>query len=146
MVVYNHWGTEHKTTPDSEQRKHAQELANAGADIICGSHTHCMQPCKWINASDGRKVLLMYSMGNFVSSMPRETSNDTVIVEVAIRRESDGSVHAVSEKLHPCRVVYSFKGKTFVVMPTAKKTEYSSLKKQLEAAEERILSILLAER
>ena len=146
IVVYEHWGREHTHSPIDKQRKHAQEIADAGADIICGSHSHCMQPCKWITSSSGKKVLLMYSMGNFVSSMGQEAANDTVIVEVRIRRESDGSVHAVSDKLHPCRVLYSFKGSGFVVMPTSKKTEYSSIKAQLEAAEKRILDELNAER
>lgn len=146
VVVYEHWGREHTHSPIDKQRQHAQELADAGVDIICGSHSHCMQPCKWITSSSGKKVLLMYSMGNFVSSMGQDAANDTVIVEVKITRESNGAVHAVSEKLHPCRVLYTFNGKGFVVMPTSKKDEYSSIRSQLTAAEQRILSVLNSER
>ena len=146
VVVYEHWGREHTHSPIDKQRQHAQELADAGVDIICGSHSHCMQPCKWITSSSGKKVLLMYSMGNFVSSMGQEAANDTVIIEVKIRRESNGSVHAVSDKLHPCRVLYTFNGKGFVVMPTSKKDDYPSIRSRLAAAEQRILSVLNSER
>ena len=145
VVVYEHWGKEHSHEPTDTVRQHARELAEAGADIICGSHSHAVQPVVWLRASDGRKVLCMYSLGNFVSSMSQQAANDTFIEEVKIKVSSDGSVKISSEKSHPCRVFSSLNGKNFVVVPTSN-TSLSSIQSQLAAAKERIMSIIQKER
>jgi poly-gamma-glutamate synthesis protein (capsule biosynthesis protein) len=119
-------------------------MADAGVDIICGSHSHSMQPIVWLTASDGRRVLCMYSLGNFVSSMARETANDTVIVEVRITRESSGRVLVANEICHPCRVFPQLQGKYFVVVPTDN-TSIPSIKSRLKEAEKRIMDIITSE-
>ncbi len=60
LVVYIHWGTENQETTDWAQEKQAKEIADAGADLIIGDHTHCLQR---ISSVDG--VPVFYSMGNF---------------------------------------------------------------------------------
>lgn len=145
VVVYEHWGREHSHVPTDTVRRHARELANAGADIICGSHSHAVQPVVWLKASDGRRVLCMYSLGNFVSSMSQQAANDTFIEEVRIKVTSGGRAKPVSEKSHTCRVFNSLGGKYFVVVPTSN-TSIPSIRSQLEAARERILAIIHSER
>ena len=44
VVVMPHWGTEYDHKPDMIEYKMSQAMINAGADIIIGSHTHCVQP------------------------------------------------------------------------------------------------------
>ena len=46
VLTYIHWGVdaEYKTEPSASMRRMAQELADAGADYIVGSHTHSVQP------------------------------------------------------------------------------------------------------
>lgn len=89
IVAYNHWGAEHTHQPTPKVVTHAQEMADAGVDIIIGSHSHAVQPVVWLTAADGRQVLCAYSMGNFVSSMGRSTANDTFIAEIGIVREGE---------------------------------------------------------
>ena len=145
IVAYNHWGAEHTDKPTDKVRRHAQEMADAGVDLIIGSHSHSMQPIVWLTAADGRRVYCCYSLGNFVSSMGRETAKDTVIVELDLHRSGDGSISVTEETLHTCRVFPSLNGKAWVVVPTDT-TLYSSIRSELEAAERRILSIILSER
>ena len=145
IVAYNHWGAEHTNKPTDKVRRHAQEMADAGVDLIIGSHSHSMQPIVWLTAADGRRVYCCYSLGNFVSSMGRETAKDTVIVELDLHRSGDGSISVTEETLHTCRVFPSLNGKAWVVVPTDT-TLYSSIRSELEAAERRILSIILSER
>lgn len=140
IVAYNHWGAEHTHQPTPKVVTHAQEMADAGVDIIIGSHSHAVQPVVWLTASDGRQVLCAYSMGNFVSSMGRSTANDTFIAEIGIVREG-GSVRVESEKYHPCRVFPQLKGYWYVVVPT-NVTIVNSIIPQLKAAEERITAIV----
>lgn len=140
IVAYNHWGAEHTHQPTPKVVTHAQEMADAGVDIIIGSHSHAVQPVVWLTAADGRQVLCAYSMGNFVSSMGRSTANDTFIAEIGIVREG-GSVRVESEKYHPCRVFPQLKGYWYVVVPT-NVTLVNSIIPQLKAAEERITAIV----
>lgn len=144
IIVYEHWGREHTHEPTELQLKHAKQLADAGADVICGSHSHTVQPTEWITAEDGRQVLCIYSMGNFVSSMSQSAANDTVIMELRIGR-SGGRVVLKDEVYHPCRVIRQTGGKAFVVVPTSE-TSIPSIRAELEAAEERIMRIIMKNR
>lgn len=67
VLVFPHWGTEYKTYPSSYQEKFAYEMAEAGADLIIGTHPHAPQPVEWITTEDGRQTLCYYSLGNYVS-------------------------------------------------------------------------------
>ena len=60
VIAYLHWGTENEEKIDWAQEKQAAEVADAGADLIIGDHTHCLQQ---INIVKG--VPVVYSMGNF---------------------------------------------------------------------------------
>lgn len=72
MTIVNvHWGEEYTHTPTDRQHELAQKLADWGADIIIGTHPHVIQPVEYITAADGRKVLVIYSLGNFISAQDR---------------------------------------------------------------------------
>lgn len=60
VIVYLHWGTENEETIDWAQEKQAAEVAEAGADLIVGSHPHCLQQISVV-----RGIPVMYSLGNF---------------------------------------------------------------------------------
>ncbi|MCQ2424034.1 MAG: CapA family protein [Clostridia bacterium] len=72
VVVCAHWGKENKMQPNDYETEWAQYLADAGADIIIGSHPHVIQPIEYLTASDGREVLCAYSLGNFLSEQARD--------------------------------------------------------------------------
>lgn len=60
VIVFLHWGTENETVIDWAQEKQAPEVAAAGADLIIGSHPHCLQQISVVQG-----VPVMYSLGNF---------------------------------------------------------------------------------
>ena len=60
VVVLPHWGKEGQTMPTNHQYRLAQKMWDAGADLILGSHTHCVQPAY---RKKGKAVV--FSMGNF---------------------------------------------------------------------------------
>ena len=68
LTVLMHWGTEFTFEPDSQQRELARILCENGADLIVGSHSHCIQPVETLTAADGHETLVFYSLGNFVSA------------------------------------------------------------------------------
>ncbi|HHU76952.1 MAG TPA: CapA family protein [Firmicutes bacterium] len=86
IILYLHWGEEYLPEPTPEQKRWARVTAEAGADIILGSHPHVIQPMEYIdlpgdggngglgsgqNNGGGKEVFVAYSMGNFLSNQHR---------------------------------------------------------------------------
>ena len=82
LSVYIHWGVEYDAYPQDYQTKIATDCFNAGADLILGAHTHCLQGISYIS---GKPVF--YSLGNFVFG---QNIDKTVAVKVQV--SSDGTV------------------------------------------------------
>lgn len=68
IIVSLCWGKTTATSPTNAQREQAQQIANAGADIILGTNPQAVFPVEILTAqrNDGRyhPVLCAYSMGN----------------------------------------------------------------------------------
>lgn len=71
VIVSAHWGNEYTHEPTAAQRELAEKLASWGADVIIGTHPHVIQPVEYITNSDGRKTLVAFSLGNFISAQNR---------------------------------------------------------------------------
>jgi len=67
VIVSIHWGNEYQAGPDERQQALARRLADAGADVVWGHHPHVLQKMEYLEASDGRNVLVLYSLGNLLS-------------------------------------------------------------------------------
>jgi len=70
VVVSIHWGAEYLHTPLARQKDLARKLAAAGADLILGHHPHVLQPVE-ILENGGRRTVVAYSLGNFISNQDR---------------------------------------------------------------------------
>jgi poly-gamma-glutamate synthesis protein (capsule biosynthesis protein) len=70
VVVSIHWGAEYLRRPLDRQRRVAERLAEAGADLILGHHPHVLQPVEVVERG-GHRTVVVYSMGNFVSNQDR---------------------------------------------------------------------------
>lgn len=68
VLVSVHWGLEYQAGPTLHQRELAQELIDAGADVVWGHHPHVLQPVEWLRSSvDGHPGLVLFSLGNALS-------------------------------------------------------------------------------
>jgi len=61
VVVGFHWSEEYKRLPNPSMRKVAHAACDAGADMVIGTHPHCIQSLEWYGGS-----FIAYSLGNFV--------------------------------------------------------------------------------
>lgn len=61
VIVFCHWGNEYTAWRSAAQRALAQELAQAGADLVIGHHPHVVQGLAYES-----ETLVVYSLGNFV--------------------------------------------------------------------------------
>ncbi len=105
VVVSLHWGIEYRQTTESYMRNMAQELIEGGADIIMGTHPHCVQEVKKKTVTvDGveKEVVIAYSLGNFfadqrarlqpeVEKAPPMTEEGAILT-VDIEKDSSGKI------------------------------------------------------
>jgi poly-gamma-glutamate synthesis protein (capsule biosynthesis protein) len=82
LAVYPHWGVEYNAYPETYQTQIAKDCIDAGADLIVGSHTHCLQGAEWIDDAP-----VFYSLGNFMFGREIEQS---AILKVTV--EADDTV------------------------------------------------------
>jgi hypothetical protein len=61
VVVYLHWGEERSSCPTRLQRNLAEQLSQAGADVLVGTHAHALQGAGWLG-----NTYVAYGLGNFV--------------------------------------------------------------------------------
>ncbi len=87
VVVCVHWGDEYKLLPNRAQRSLADWLMQQDVDMIIGGHPHVIQPMEMHTDSLGRKRLLVYSMGNFISNMKTVDTRGGAMVNVSLRRD-----------------------------------------------------------
>lgn len=65
LLVALHWGIERQSKPTDYQLALGRAFAEAGADVVMGSHPHVLQGFETV-----RGRLVLYSMGNLVSPRP----------------------------------------------------------------------------
>ncbi len=65
VVVFVHWGNEYEKQPSEYQLHMSQLLAEAGTDVVIGTHPHVIQPMETMSRPDGGMMLVYYSLGNF---------------------------------------------------------------------------------
>jgi len=132
VVFYIHWGTEYRRDPDRNQRKIAQGLADAGVDIIIGSHPHWLQTVDVLpNGKTGGKSIVAYSLGNFISCQRDEYSGvgynfkyseDNMILNIKIVKQPGAAASVAQvEYLPTWTFMHLTKGKrNFTVVPLQK--------------------------
>ncbi len=69
LIVSTHWGTENSVNVNDNQLYLAQWFSDLGVDLVLGHHSHTLQPVEWRTGKSGNKTLVVYSLGNFISSM-----------------------------------------------------------------------------
>lgn len=69
VVLSIHWGTENSLKVNDSQLYLAQLFADWGVDLVLGHHSHTLQPMEWRTGAGGNRTLVVYSLGNFISSM-----------------------------------------------------------------------------
>ncbi len=81
VVVYLHWGHEGDSCPTGEMQAFARKLADAGADIVVGTHAHLLLGDGWLG-----HTFVAYGLGNFLWWRDDAFSNDTGVLEITLHR------------------------------------------------------------
>jgi poly-gamma-glutamate capsule biosynthesis protein CapA/YwtB (metallophosphatase superfamily) len=122
VVMSIHWGIEYQRIPNLEQKALAGYLANEGVDVIFGSHPHVLEPMEWIKTNDGRKTLIVYSLGNFISGQNDDYKDIGGLATVDITKHvsEKGNTITLSNPLFYPTYVSSQNFKNYQVVPLEK--------------------------
>ena len=90
IVVVPHWGKEYSLWPKPEIVSLSKKMLNAGATLVLGGHTHCVQPIL-----KQKNKAVVYSMGNFLFpdrliTKPRSTYYPHPALDVSKLPQTDG--------------------------------------------------------
>jgi hypothetical protein len=87
IIVTPHWGeVEYAQKVEHGQRTLARRFAEAGATALLGNHPHVTKPWEKIRTSDGRDVVVAYSIGNFVSAQQTLEERTSALVYLGLQR------------------------------------------------------------
>ncbi len=101
VVVFPHWGTENSTTVSDYQQDYVKLFSDLGVDIVIGGHPHVLQPVEWVeNKTTGKKMLVYYSLGNFISHQVNLNQLCGGMAKIEIQKNADG-ISITSAKLVP---------------------------------------------
>lgn len=102
VIVTPHWGeVEYRSKVEDGQRELAHRFAEAGATALIGNHPHVTKPREEIATHDGRKVPVVYSIGNFVSAQDTLAERTSAIVYFDLVHAARGKVAVKSVRYVP---------------------------------------------
>jgi poly-gamma-glutamate synthesis protein (capsule biosynthesis protein) len=126
VIVALHWGAEYRDEPAETQVQIAEALCAAGADVIFGGHSHCVQPLRWVTRpADGSRCLIMYSLGNFFADQtaldpPIGKTQYGALVSLSVTKNPGGLIELGDCAVLPtlcCRDRSGTLGVTHTVLP-----------------------------
>ncbi len=142
LIVAMHWGSEYTHTPTSSEKDKANYLASLGVDIIIGCHPHVVQPITYIG-----KTLVVYSLGNFVSSQNGINKLTGLMASANVVKRTYHGKTTVTVEDPMGELIYTNKSNKFVVYPYSKlnnnilsnyKTYYDKYKKIVTSMSDKV--------
>lgn len=101
-IAFVHWGTEYSFDLEQVQLDTGREYLDAGADVVIGAHSHCLQGMEFYQ---GKPII--YSLGNYWFN---EKTLDTMLVQLHISGDADRSnieVEIIPAVQTGCRTIYA---------------------------------------
>ena len=100
-IVCPHWGEEYRLKQTSSQVEFARFFTECGADLIIGTHPHCLEPIKVITSPNGNQSLCYYSLGNYISMQDETISMLGGLAKVTLLIGPDGKPVIDAHELQP---------------------------------------------
>lgn len=98
VVMYVHWGSENTDLVEQSQRDLAKDYVEAGADLIIGDHSHCLQGIDY----EGN-VPVFYSLGNYWFN---SKTVDTGLAKITIDNNAEiTGIQFIPAKQTGCRTI-----------------------------------------
>ena len=91
VVVFPHWGEEYAMDElNSTQKKYTKIFLECGVDAVVGAHPHIGQTMEWLTGADGHKMVVYYSLGNFISNFKEADCNVEGMAYLEFYKDENG--------------------------------------------------------
>jgi poly-gamma-glutamate capsule biosynthesis protein CapA/YwtB (metallophosphatase superfamily) len=90
-IVFPHWGSEYVYTPTSMQKELTKFYYEHGVDLVIGAHPHVIEPVEWIESDGEHRMLVYYSLGNFMSYQKEAPRMLGAMAKVTITKDGSGT-------------------------------------------------------
>lgn len=118
IIANMHWGIEYVLIQNKVQEELADFLIDNGVDVIIGSHPHVVQPMKIVrNDALNKDVLVVYSLGNFISNMKTADTRGGAMVWVTLGRDENGKAKFEKAEYETLFAAKPEGGKNYRVIP-----------------------------
>lgn len=93
VIVSLNWGTVSASKPTQTQQELAQQLADAGADVIVGAGSRVVQPVAWLTSKDEdgtiRQTLCAWSLGSLLNESRKDGNVLGMLLQLQISFDGD---------------------------------------------------------
>lgn len=107
-IISLHYGEENESQMTEQDYAIEEELLSYGFEIIIGTHPHVLKPIHKTTNSQGNDALVMYSLGNSLSSQLEEDQRLGVFLSFDIIKNDDGSITINNIKGNPYYMYYDW--------------------------------------
>jgi poly-gamma-glutamate synthesis protein (capsule biosynthesis protein) len=90
-IVFPHWGSEYVYEASSMQKDLTEFYYEHGVDLVIGAHPHVIEPVEWIETDPDHRMLVYYSLGNFMSYQKEAPRMLGAMAEVTINKDEKGA-------------------------------------------------------
>jgi poly-gamma-glutamate synthesis protein (capsule biosynthesis protein) len=90
-VVFPHWGTEYVYEATRMQKDLTDFFYEHGVDLVIGTHPHVLEPVEWIETEEDHRMLVYYSLGNFMSYQKEAPRMLGGMAELTITKDETGT-------------------------------------------------------
>ncbi len=93
VIVSLNWGKVSASKPTNAQKELAQQLADAGADVIVGAGSRVVQPVTWLTAKQGdgtiRHTLCAWNLGSLLNDSRKDGNVAGMLLQLSIAFDGD---------------------------------------------------------
>ena len=93
VIVSLNWGAVSASKPTAAQKELAQQLADAGADIIVGAGSRVVQPIAWLTSKDKegaiRHTLCAWSLGSLINESRKDGNVLGMLLQLQLSFDGD---------------------------------------------------------
>jgi poly-gamma-glutamate synthesis protein (capsule biosynthesis protein) len=90
-IVYPHWGTEYVYEATDTQQDLTEFFYEQGVDLVIGTHPHVIEPVEWIETTSEHRMLVYYSLGNFMSYQKEAPRMLGGMANITITKDASGT-------------------------------------------------------
>lgn len=91
VIVFPHWGSEYVYKPNAYQKDLTRFFYQQGVDLVIGTHPHVIQPVEWIKNTKKHKMLVYYSLGNFMSYQKEAPRMLGAMANITLTKDKNGT-------------------------------------------------------